>query len=152
MASVIDSVASVDMTAPESPESVATNSSAEERDNPKVVSAEKKPQESPNATKSPKAPAKGKKSTSVPYTQVIHNAIVALKDRTGSSQPAIQKWILTNHPEMDAAKLKQKMLFTLKLGVKSKRFVKIKSSFKVNPVWLKAEKKKKTTETVYTYQ
>ena len=90
-------------------------------------------------------PSKGgkKKSTSIPYTQVIHDAIIALKDRTGSSSPAIQKWIMNNHPTMDPSKLKQKMNFTLKLGVKSKRFIKIKSSFKINPVWLKAEKKKK---------
>lgn len=90
-------------------------------------------------------PSKGgkRKSTSIPYTQVIHDAIVALKDRTGSSSPAIQKWIMNNHPTMDPTKLKQKMNFTLKLGVKSKRFIKIKSSFKINPVWLKTEKKKK---------
>ena len=89
-------------------------------------------------------PSKGKrKSISIPYTQVIHDAIVALKSRTGSSSPAIQKWVMNNHPTMDPGKLKQKMNFTLKLGVKSKRFIKIKSSFKINPVWLKAEKKKK---------
>jgi len=90
-------------------------------------------------------PSKGcrRKSISIPYTQVIHDAIIALKDRTGSSSPAIQKWIMGNHPTMDPTKLKQKMNFTLKLGVKSKRFIKIKSSFKINPVWLKTEKKKK---------
>ena len=55
-------------------------------------------------------PTKGgkKKSTSIPYTQVIHDAIIALKDRTGSSSPAIQKWIMNNHPTMDPSKLKQK--------------------------------------------
>ena len=89
-------------------------------------------------------PSKGakRKSISIPYTQVIHDAIVALKDRTGSSSPAIQKWIMNNHSTMDPTKLKQKMNFTLKLGVKSKRFVKIKSSFKINPVWVKTQKKK----------
>ena len=94
-------------------------------------------------------PSKGgskRKSISIPYTQVIHDAIVALKDRTGSSSPAIQKWIMGNHPTMNPTKLKQKMNFTLKLGVKSKRFVKIKSSFKINPVWLKTEKKKKMAQ------
>jgi len=98
-----------------------------------------------NAKEEPVSSKGGKrKSTSIPYTQVIHDAIVALKDRTGSSSPAIQKWIINNHPSMDPTKLKQKMNFTLKLGVKSKRFIKIKSSFKINPVWLKTEKKKRS--------
>jgi histone H1/5 len=100
--------------------------------------------ENGKSSKTP-TPSKGgkRKSISIPYTQVIHDAIVALKDRTGSSSPAIQKWIMNNHPSMDPTKLKQKMNFTLKLGVKSKRFIKIKSSFKINPVWIKTDKKKK---------
>jgi len=106
------------------------------------------PEASPKTTAKDKGtPSKGgrRKSTSIPYTQVIHDAIVALKDRTGSSSPAIQKWIMNNHPTMDPTKLKQKMNFTLKLGVKSNRFIKIKSSFKINTIWLKTEKKKKVT-------
>jgi len=112
-----------------------------------------KPPDSPDSSNSETAkggtPSKSgsgggkRKSTSIPYTELIHGAIVALKDRTGSSAPAITKWIMNNHPTMDPAKLKQKMNFTLKLGVKSNRFVKIKSSFKINPAWIKTEQKKK---------
>jgi len=94
------------------------------------------------ANKSPKTPSK-KPNKSIPYTEVITNAIIALKDRTGSSQQAIQKWIVTNYPCMDPVKLKKRMNFTMKNGVKSKRFVKIKSSFKINPIWLKKKEKPK---------
>ena len=40
------------------------------------------------ANKSPKTPSK-KSNKSIPYTEVITNAIIALKDRTGSSQQAV---------------------------------------------------------------
>eukprot|EP00531_Pseudo-nitzschia_arenysensis_P016842 CAMPEP_0116136086 /NCGR_PEP_ID=MMETSP0329-20121206/11533_1 /TAXON_ID=697910 /ORGANISM="Pseudo-nitzschia arenysensis, Strain B593" /LENGTH=1223 /DNA_ID=CAMNT_0003630923 /DNA_START=318 /DNA_END=3989 /DNA_ORIENTATION=- len=126
---------------PESPASKSSTTAATTpaKDDDMAVDKKDQPPSSKKGT-----PSKGKrKSISIPYTQVIHDAIVALKDRTGSSSPAIQKWIMNNHPNMDPTKLKQKMNFTLKLGVKSKRFIKIKSSFKINPVWLKAEKKKK---------
>lgn len=105
--------------------------------------------DAPAPSKDGQPPSKGsnsgskRKPTSIPYTELIHGAIVALKDRTGSSSQAISKWILSANPAMDSAKLKQKMNFTLKLGIKSNRFVKIKSSFKINPIWIKAEQKKK---------
>ncbi len=124
---------------PESPASKSSTTAATTPTKDDEIDKKDQPSSSKKGT-----PSKGKrKSISIPYTQVIHDAIVALKDRTGSSSPAIQKWIMNNHPNMDPTKLKQKMNFTLKLGVKSKRFIKIKSSFKINPVWLKAEKKKK---------
>merc|ERR1712032_1368547 len=99
------------------------------------------PQESPIAANIP--PKTPSKKESIPYTEVVTNAIMALKDRTGSSQPAILKWIVNNHPDVDLAKLKKKLNFTLKNGVKSKRFIKIKSSFKINPIWLKKKEKPK---------
>jgi histone H1/5 len=142
MASTVD----LDLTVaepPESPESASATTAATTPAGDKDMTLD----DNNETTKT--TPSKGgnkRKSISIPYTQVIHDAIVALKDRTGSSSPAIQKWILSNHPNMNPTKLKQKMNFTLKLGVKSKRFFKIKSSFKINPVWLKTEKKKKMSQ------
>jgi hypothetical protein len=56
-----------------------------------------------------------------------------MKDRTGSSQIAIQKYILANYPDVHADKLKQRLLFTLKSGVANKRFLKLKASYKIHP-------------------
>jgi ssDNA-binding Zn-finger/Zn-ribbon topoisomerase 1 len=58
---------------------------------------------------------------------------LALKDRTGSSQVAIQKYILASFPEVDAKKLKQHLLKSLKVGVANKRFLKIKALYKIHP-------------------
>jgi len=102
--------------------------------------------ESPTAaTKDISKPSSKKHNKSIPYTEVVTNAIMALKDRTGSSQAAIQKWIANNQPNVDPSKFKKKMSFTLKNGVKSLRFIKIKASYKINPAWLKAQKRKKAS-------
>ena len=100
-------------------------------------------------TKTPaKTPSKGTAkspggSPKVSYIQLVHEAIVALKDRTGSSQIAIQKHISATHPEIDAKKLKQRLSLTLKAGLKGKRFVKFKASYKIHPDAKKKPKKKK---------
>ena len=105
----------------EQPESTATTPT-KEPDDTKMADNEPE-EESTNAgsNKSPKTPSKKSSNKSIPYTDVITNAIMALKDRTGSSSMAIQKWVVNNHPSMDPAKLKKKMNFTLKNGVKTKR-------------------------------
>merc|ERR1712238_416451 len=145
---VMDSVVSVDDIEPEQSELTATTITKDQDDTEMVdnehqESSDVAHQESSDAAnKSPKTPSK-KNNKSIPYTEVITNAIVALKDRTGSSQQAIQKWIVNNYPCMDPVKLKKRMNFTMKNGVKSKRFVKIKSSFKINPIWLKKKEKPK---------
>lgn len=117
-----------------------------------------KPTKSPVArspvASSPKVPSStGAKSSSstggrsasaaaTPYTQLIQDAILAMKERTGSSQPAILKWIMTNHPDIDPQKLKQRFLLTLKNGVKTKRFLKIKCSYKMHADFMNKSKKK----------
>lgn len=115
---VMASVVSVDDIEPEQSELTATTITKEQDDTKMEDNAHQ--ESSDAANKSPKTPSK-KPNKSIPYTEVITNAIIALKDRTGSSQPAIQKWIVTNYPYMDPVKLKKKMNFTLKNGVKSKR-------------------------------
>lgn len=95
----------------------------------------------------PKTPTsaarKRSKKTEVPYTQLVEEAIVAMKDRTGSSMPAIKKWLLENKDEVDEAKIKARLNITLKMGVKSGKFIKIKGSYKINP---DTKKKKKQAE------
>jgi hypothetical protein len=94
------------------------------------------------ATPAKKTPSKKSPSSpKISYVQLVHEAIGGMKDRTGSSQIAIQKYIIANHPEVPADKLKQRLLHTLKAGVTHKRFIKVKASFKLHP---DLKKKKKT--------
>jgi histone H1/5 len=68
---------------------------------------------------------------------LVQDAIIALKDRTGSSTVAIQKWIVGNHPDIDVEKLKKRLPLTFKSGIKSQKLIKIKSSFKLHPELLR---------------
>jgi histone H1/5 len=78
------------------------------------------------------------------YQQYIHQAIVALADRTGSSQPAIGKWILQNHDSLGGnAQFKNHLNAALKQGVKANHFVKIKASYKIAAAWKEKERAKK---------
>jgi hypothetical protein len=89
--------------------------------------------------KKPSPRAAGKKS----YVQLAHDAILALKDRTGSSQMAIQKYLLSMHPDLEDGKaFRTRVGLALKSGVTQKRFNKFKSSFKVNTEWVKRTKAK----------
>lgn len=111
----------------------------------------------PNGTKgSAKKPSKSKasKGTSKSYLELVHEAIVNLKDRTGSSQIAIVKYLVATYPNLQANtphnRFKQHVMTALKSGVKSNRFQKVKASFKINSDWKKkqaaAKKKKKVAE------
>lgn len=76
---------------------------------------------------------------------MIHEAIVELGDRSGSSIPAIEKFIKSRHEEM--AKVNPKVFHTavlaaIKTGLKEERLIKIKCSYKMNSQWIKSEKKK----------
>lgn len=100
----------------------------------------------PKATTTNTFPSKLSKKQGIPYTELVTNAIREMKDRTGSSRAAIEKWIGINHPEIDLNKFKKKVNVTLKNGIKANRFIKFKGSFKISPAWLKDQKKlKKTT-------
>lgn len=94
----------------------------------------------PTTKATPKTPGSAQKRS---YIQRIHDAIVAMKDRTGSSQIAIQKYILANCPDLDEKKLKQHLLKSLKQGVAKKQLVKIKASYKIHPNAKKKPKSKK---------
>ena len=107
-------------------------SKKKESDKPTKVSTPKSTGKASTASASP-----GKK----PLIQMVHDTIVALKDRTGSSQMAIQKYMLATYPDVTAAKLKSRLLLSLKAGVKNKRFLKVKASFKIHPDFIKKKKK-----------
>ncbi|KAL7437218.1 hypothetical protein ACHAXM_005517 [Skeletonema potamos] len=80
---------------------------------------------------------------------MIHEAIVAIKDRTGSSVVAMSKWILANHEH--AASINQNMFksrlnMALKQGVKEERFIKVRASYKINAEWTKKERAKEAAK------
>ena len=85
-------------------------------------------------------PKKSPASPKIAYISLVQKAIENMNDRTGSSQPAIQKYILSNFPEVPEDKLKQRLLQTLKTGVANKRFIKVKDSFKIHPDIIKKKK------------
>eukprot|EP00965_Chrysotila_dentata_P023682 784843-Pleurochrysis_carterae.AAC.1 len=63
------------------------------------------------------------------YVDLAKAAILALKDRTGSSLVAIQKYLAANHPE---AKNSTALKNALKSGEQKGIFVKVKSSYKLS--------------------
>ncbi|KAL7522817.1 hypothetical protein ACHAWX_007527 [Stephanocyclus meneghinianus] len=113
----------------------------------KKSSAKKSPAKTPSAKKSPasdeKSSASRKKAGKPSYLDMAHDAIAALKDRTGSSVPAIQKWVKATYPHFETVKpdlFKNSLNKAIQQGVKDSRFVKVKNSFKVNPEWTKKQK------------
>lgn len=81
--------------------------------------------------------------------EMVHDAILALKDRTGSSQIAIQKYILATFPSVDDNNtFRSRLGQTLKKGVASSHFQKVKASYKISPEWIKKAKAKRAKEIV----
>jgi hypothetical protein len=73
------------------------------------------------------------------YFELAKEAIAALKERGGSSNPAIKAYIVSNHPSINFA---QHLLRTaLKKGAESGKLVKVKASFKLAETEKKAPKK-----------
>ena len=64
--------------------------------------------------------------------QMITEAIVALKDRTGSSQYAITKFVEEKHKQLPQS-FRKLLLLNLKKLVASGKLVKVKASFKLPP-------------------
>ncbi|KAL2535508.1 histone H1-like [Forsythia ovata] len=79
-----------------------------------------------------------------PYFQMISEAITTMKDRTGSSQPAIAKFIEENYTSNLPTNFKKILSAQLKRFVKSERLVKVKNSYKISP----SEKVKKPANSV----
>ncbi|KAF9688138.1 hypothetical protein SADUNF_Sadunf02G0166000 [Salix dunnii] len=72
-------------------------------------------------------------SSPPPYFKMITEAITALKDRTGSSQPAIAKFIEEKYKKSSLpSNFKKVLSVQLKKFVKSERLVKCKNSYKIS--------------------
>ncbi|KAJ9537068.1 hypothetical protein OSB04_029801 [Centaurea solstitialis] len=80
-----------------------------------------------------KAPATKKSKSHPPYVEMIKEAIVALKERTGSSQYAIAKHIEDHHKDLPA-NFKKLLLVQLKKLVAAGKLTKVKNSFKLASV------------------
>merc|ERR1712087_987382 len=85
------------------------------------------------AAKKPKA-----KPAHPPTSAMVAAAIKALKERGGSSLPAIKKYIAANY-KVDVVKLSPFIRKALKKGVEKKTLVQVKASYKLG----KVEKPKK---------
>ncbi len=97
------------------------------------------------ATISPKVPRYLIKSTNgrATYITMVHEAIVELADRTGSSIPAIQKFMKNKHDHLNNVKPKlfnNSVNSAIKTGLKEERFVKIRNSYKMNSAWVRKQK------------
>merc|ERR1712129_652846 len=89
--------------------------------------------------KTPKKKAAPKAKATHPTTAVmVAAAIAALKDKKGSSRPAIKKYIAANY-KVDIVKLGPHLKKALKTGVDKKTLIAVKGSFKL----AKGEKVKK---------
>nr|CCP19601.1 histone H1 subtype 7 [Pisum sativum subsp. elatius] len=81
----------------------------------------------------PKKTAAAKKPLSHPtFAEMITEAITSLKERTGSSQYAITKFIEEKHKDLPPT-YRKLVLLHLKKSVASGKLVKVKSSFKLAP-------------------
>ncbi|KDP28216.1 hypothetical protein JCGZ_13987 [Jatropha curcas] len=67
-----------------------------------------------------------------PYFEMISEAILALKERNGSSQPAIAKLIEEKYQTVLPSNFKKLLSVQLKKFVKSERLVRIKHSYKIS--------------------
>ncbi|KAL6142847.1 hypothetical protein ACLB2K_061123 [Fragaria x ananassa] len=67
-----------------------------------------------------------------PFSEMITEAIVALKERTGSSQYAITKFVEEKHKQLPQS-FRKLLLLNLKKLVASGKLVKVKASFKLPP-------------------
>ena len=63
---------------------------------------------------------------------MIGDAILSLKDRTGSSQQAIAKFIEDQYKSLLPPNVKKTLSIQLKMFVKSEKLVKIKNSYKIS--------------------
>lgn len=64
------------------------------------------------------------------YFEYCAEAIGALRDRSGSSYAAIEKFITTNHPDLDFKR--HHFRAALKRGAENGSFIKVKASFKLD--------------------
>ncbi|KAI9278632.1 linker histone H1 and H5 family-domain-containing protein [Phascolomyces articulosus] len=91
----------------------------------------------PKTTKKPEHP---------PYEQMIKAAILALKERKGSSRPAIKKYVLANYKVTAGAHFDNQIAAAIKRGVSKNAFTLPKGKslfFKKNTFSFQKQNKKK---------
>ncbi|XP_047171636.1 histone H1-like [Vigna umbellata] len=99
-----------------------------------------------------KANAKNKSAVALhpPYFQMIADAITSLKERTGSSQPAIDKFVEDKHSKGLPPNFRKLLSVQLKSLVKLEKLYKVKNSYKLSSPHTEkpktAPKEKKVTE------
>ncbi|XP_027937528.1 histone H1-like [Vigna unguiculata] len=81
-----------------------------------------------------KANVKNKSTVALhpPYFQMISDAITSLKERTGSSQPAIAKFVEEKHGKVLPPIFRKLLSVQLKSLVKSEKLYKVKNSYKLS--------------------
>nr|AAA50303.1 histone H1 [Pisum sativum] len=95
----------------------------------------------------PKKTAAAKKPLSHPtFAEMITEAITSLKERTGSSQYAITKFIEEKHKDLPPT-YRKLVLLHLKKSVASGKLVRVKSSFKLAPAAAKTAPAKTSAAT-----
>ncbi|PNY05452.1 histone H1, partial [Trifolium pratense] len=99
---------------------------ASEKEEPKVEAEKKTKESKPKKASKPRSPA-----SHPTYEEMIKDAIVSLKERTGSSQYAIAKFIEEKHKQQLPSNFKKLLLQNLKKNVASGKLVKVKGSFKL---------------------
>uniref|UniRef100_A0A2P2MZ26 Histone H1.2-like n=1 Tax=Rhizophora mucronata TaxID=61149 RepID=A0A2P2MZ26_RHIMU len=104
---------------------VATHAPAGATTKPKVLKARKPAGAGAKKPRSPRAYP--------PFYEMVSVAIVSLKERTGSSQYAITKFIEERHKDLPA-NFRKFLLLQLKRLVASGKLVKVKNSFKLPAV------------------
>jgi histone H1/5 len=111
--------------------------------------AKKTAEAAPNDKKTPIAdsqkPPTAAKSAPKKKTmlEMVHDAIVAMGDRTGSSSVAIAKYVVSECCMEDTKTFRSRLNLCLKSAVKNKRFKKIRNSYKIDPAFLKMERDRK---------
>ncbi|CAM9282244.1 unnamed protein product, partial [Ectocarpus sp. 8 AP-2014] len=78
------------------------------------------------------------------YSEMAKVAILALKERNGSSVPAIKKHIQATYPTLNF--LPHQLRGALKKGTETGTFIKVKASYKVSPEAKKPPAKKKVVK------
>ncbi|XP_020594961.1 histone H1-like, partial [Phalaenopsis equestris] len=101
------------------------------------ASKEKKP----TKPRKPRAPA-----THPPYIKMIQEAIISLKEKTGSSQYAITKFIEENHKDHIPPNFKKLLLFHLRKLTSTGKLIKVKNSYKIPAAAAKITKTKATSK------
>ena len=121
-----------------------------EREKAAKSSSAKKDEGKPAAKSSaPLSKASAKKGGKLSYIDMVHEAIVAIKDRTGSSNIAIGKWILANHQHTASINqniFRSRLNMALKQGIKEERLMKVRASFKISPEWTKKQRAKEAAK------